>query len=88
MLNIVTWNVRGLKRKKNEKKNIAVISEAKNKLQARKDIEDYSLMYKGINQDKRAAPRVAVMADEKWNRIILSYIFDNERIVMTMLSSD
>lgn len=45
-------------------------------------------MYKGINQDKRAAPGVAVMADEKWNRIILSYIFDNERIIMTMLSSD
>lgn len=67
MLNIATWNVRRLKRKKNKtkKKNIAVISGAKNKLQARKAIEDYSLMYKGINQDEREAPGAAVMADEK-----------------------
>lgn len=45
-------------------------------------------MYNCINQDERAAPEAAVMADEKWNRIILSYIFDNERIIMTRLSSD
>lgn len=53
------------KEKQNKKKNIAVISGAKNKLQARKAIEDYSLMYKGINQDEREAPGAAVMADEK-----------------------
>ena len=89
MLRIGTWNVRGLSNKelelttelKQRNINIAITPETKKKLNGTKEINDYVMIYSGVEQSARAAKGIAIWVDKKWKNKILGYEFLNERIV-------
>ena len=83
ILKIGTWNVQGLNTKemeflrhfKTKKINIAVITETKKELKGTKDIKDYTMIYSGVEQHKRATCIVAIFIDNKWKRKSDSYMW-------------
>jgi endonuclease/exonuclease/phosphatase family metal-dependent hydrolase len=95
-LKLATWNVRGLATKemelnnelKEQKINIAVITETKKKLKGTKDMGDYTMIYCGVDQKVRASAGVAILCDRKWKTKIKSYNYINERIVVAKFKVD
>lgn len=95
-LRLATWNVRGLGNKEAElndvlrkqKVNIAIITETKKKLKGTKDMNDYTMIYSGVSQEKRACCGVAILIDNKWKSKIVNYTYINERILITRLKID
>lgn len=89
VLNIVTWNVRGLQNKEIEllkileerKTNIAVITETKKKTKGTREIDDWVNIYSGVEQRERAKAGVAMYVDKKWKKCITSYTYINERML-------
>ena len=59
---LATWNVRGLNNKETEilnemkrkKANIMVLTETKKKIKGTQDIDDYLLIYQGVERHQRA----------------------------------
>jgi exonuclease III len=90
VLNLATWNVRGLETKeielvyhlKERKINIAAITETIKKLKETKEIGDYTMIYSGVPRNRRAYCGVALLIDKEWKTKIRSYIFINEGTVI------
>jgi len=67
--------------KKKANVDIALIPETKKKLKNSQELDDYILFYSGVPTNKRAAAGIAIMIKAKFEKIIHSYIFVNERIL-------
>jgi hypothetical protein len=79
-LKVTNWNVRGIGAKETEldkeckekKINSAVITETKKKLKGREDLENYVMIYSGVEQKKRVSYGVAIFVNEKWKNKTVS----------------
>ena len=88
-LNICTWNVRSIHNKieilekelKERNIDIALVTETKKKLKGTIDLNDYTMIYSGVEQNERARAGVAVLVNEQWKDKISSYDWLNERIM-------
>ena len=61
--------------------NIATITETKKKTKGTKDMNKYTMIYSGVEQECRAKCGVAILIDRKWKNKLESYTYINERIV-------
>ena len=71
-MKLATWNVWGIikKKKKNCRKlkriNIAILSETMKTLRRTKVLDGFTIIYSGVDQQKRASSGVAILIDKKW----------------------
>jgi len=61
--------------------DIAVTPETKKKLKGSQELENYIVLYSGVQINKRAAAGIAIMTKTKFKKRILNYMFVNERIL-------
>jgi hypothetical protein len=52
--------------------DVCVITETKKELQGNKDIQNYTLFYSGVPQNKRASSGVAVLLKQRWKTIYVA----------------
>ena len=89
ILNICTWNVRGISNKteqlekelKDRNIDIALITETKKKMKGTTDLNSYTMIYSGVSQEERAQAGVAILINKKWKNRINGYEWHNERIL-------
>ena len=60
---------------KTKKINAEIITETKKKLIITKDIENYILIYRGVEQYQKSTYEVAIFMNSKWKLKINSYMF-------------
>lgn len=65
--------------------NISVMTEMKKKLRSTKDLKDYVMIYRGMEQRKTACCGIVVLIDRKWQHRFRDYTFVNERIITVRL---
>jgi hypothetical protein len=51
-----------------------------------KEIDDYTLIYSGVEQTERASKGTAIIIEKKWKIKILNYTYVNEKI-LTIINS-
>lgn len=96
ILQVGTWNVRGLGNKEtelnnelaNKKVDVAVVTETKKKLSGTKELENYVMVYSGVPQYKRAACGVAILLHNQWKSKIVSYSYISERMVTLRMKTE
>lgn len=67
---------------------ICVATETKMKLKGTKELENYVMIYSGVNQNCRAQAGVAILVKDSWKNKIVSYNWINERIVTRLKIED
>jgi exonuclease III len=88
-LNLATWNVQGLRTKRNEvfeqlehmNIHIGVLSETKKKGQGNEDVANYINLYSGVNKEKRAKAGVSIVVHKRLKNSIKSWENVNERLM-------
>lgn len=92
-LNIGTWNVRGLTHKLPELEreltqmniDIAALTETKKKLKGSQELDKYIMIYNGVEQNNRAAARVALLICKNLKHRIHNYAFIDERVILARI---
>lgn len=82
MIKEATWNGKLTKHLKNKHADFSAVTQAKQKTNGTKYLDEYTIIYCRVEQEQQASKGVALFLHRKWENKIVSYEYVNEHIVL------